>query len=185
VRSFAVLLRLVQETRRATCWGAGTTSPVAVPAAPRSLATASRSAGATSPDVPKPHLARARCTRRPSLRPDAPFSSVPGGQRSGESRFVCRFGRRPGCRRRTKRMQRSRSRAAVLLRAGGLARAHWVIQRSNSQALPLRRCRGQMPCLPGDRIPLGSSASLIVSLKRRYAWWLNEYWSLARSMKSR
>ena len=50
---------------------------------------------------------------------------------------------------------------------------------------PLRSARGQIPCLPGDRMPLGSSASLIVSLKRRYAWSLKPYWSAARSMKSR
>ena len=29
---------------------------------------------------------------------------------------------------------------------------------------------GQIPCLPGDRIPFGSSASLIRVLKRRWAW---------------
>jgi hypothetical protein len=32
---------------------------------------------------------------------------------------------------------------------------------------PLRIARGQIPCLPGERMPLGSSASLIVSVKRR------------------
>ena len=32
---------------------------------------------------------------------------------------------------------------------------------------PLRIDFGQIPCLPGERIPLGSSASLIVSVKRR------------------
>src|SRR5207344_3523701 len=44
---------------------------------------------------------------------------------------------------------------------------------------------GQMPCLPGIRMPFGSSASLIVSVKRRYAWLLKLYWSAARSIKSR
>ena len=33
--------------------------------------------------------------------------------------------------------------------------------------LPSRIAFGQMPCLPGERMPFGSSASLIVSLKRR------------------
>ena len=47
-----------------------------------------------------------------------------------------------------------------------------------------RMCAGQMPDFPGDRMPFGSSASLMRSLKRRYAWSLNPYWSEARSMKS-
>ena len=34
-------------------------------------------------------------------------------------------------------------------------------------ASPLRIDCGQIPCLPGDRMPLGSRASLIVSVKRR------------------
>ena len=42
-----------------------------------------------------------------------------------------------------------------------------------------------MPCFPGERIPFGSSASLIVSAKRLYAWSLKLYCSVARSMKSR
>jgi Kef-type K+ transport system membrane component KefB len=36
-----------------------------------------------------------------------------------------------------------------------------------SQGRDSRMARGQMPCLPGARIPSGSTASLIVSTKRR------------------
>ena len=45
------------------------------------------------------------------------------------------------------------------------------------------RC-GQTPCLPGIRIPFGSSASLIVSARRRPAESLKSYAVAHRSMKS-
>ena len=48
-----------------------------------------------------------------------------------------------------------------------------------------RNDRGQMPCLPGERIPFGSTASLIVSTNRMYARSPKLYCSDARSMKSR
>ena len=45
-----------------------------------------------------------------------------------------------------------------------------------------RRLAGQMPCLPGERMPLGSRASLSFSLTRRWMWSLKSSWSATRSM---
>ena len=45
-----------------------------------------------------------------------------------------------------------------------------------------RIARGQIPCFPGERMPLGSIASLIVSVNRRSAWSLKSYCSATKSI---
>src|SRR6185503_10161282 len=49
--------------------------------------------------------------------------------------------------------------------------------------LPRNRC-GQMPDLPGERMPFGSMASFNFSWKRRIAWSLNVYISATLSMNA-
>ena len=51
--------------------------------------------------------------------------------------------------------------------------AAFAVHREGLQAS--RKRRGQIPDLPGDKMPFGSTASFNVSWKRRIAWSLNEY----------
>ena len=44
-----------------------------------------------------------------------------------------------------------------------------------------RFAAGETPARPGERMPFGSMASFSVSLKRRSAWLLKEYWSATSS----
>ena len=55
--------------------------------------------------------------------------------------------------------------AAGVLEALGELRP--AAARALSRPVQARRPAGQIPCLPGARIPFGSTASLIVSVKRR------------------
>ena len=48
-----------------------------------------------------------------------------------------------------------------------MVRAEVVLQAADGSIQDWRIDRGQIPCLPGERMPLGSSASLSVSQKRR------------------
>jgi len=49
----------------------------------------------------------------------------------------------------------------------GVTLREWVEGKPFADQRSGRSRAGQMPCLPGDRTPLGSNASLIVSVKRR------------------